>query len=124
MVFRFVFLIVFFLRTVEAKDFDEAPWGIDADLNQNSTSLTSSEYSAGFENLINFHQKVISEADGPRSHFYPSSSQYMLLAVKKYGFFAGFSYGCDRLIRENDERWIWSLYKTRDGHFLKYDPVP
>jgi len=60
---------------------------------------------------------VISPADGPRSHFYPSSSQYTKDAMDKYGFFAGFLMGCDRLMRENNEEWIY----PRNAEDLKLD---
>ena len=53
--------------------------------------------------VIDFHQKVISPVDGPRSHFRPSSSQYMRQAMHNYGFFKGYIMGCDRLLRENSE---------------------
>ncbi len=76
------------------------------------------------ESAINFHQKVISPADGPRSHFYPSSSQYTKEAMRKYGFTKGFIMGCDRLMRENPEEWIYPDYTLPDGIVLKYDPVP
>ena len=75
------------------------------------------------EGLIWFHQNVISPADGPRSHFVPSSSQYTLDAIRKYGFLKGYILGCDRLMRENREEWIYS--KTMGPYcLLKYDPVP
>ena len=73
---------------------------------------------------IRFHQEVISPADGPRSHFIPSSSQYTLESMRKYGFLQGFTMGCDRLMRENDDPWVYR--KTRDsaGREMKWDPVP
>lgn len=103
---------------------DFLPWGKDADLVKTEKPKSQEKEPAGFEAIIFFHQKVISEADGPRSHYYPSSSQYMLVATRKYGFFKGFTMGCDRLMRENSEKWIYPLKKTRDGDWLKLDPVP
>ncbi|MEX1012664.1 MAG: membrane protein insertion efficiency factor YidD, partial [Waddliaceae bacterium] len=76
------------------------------------------------EASIYFHQNVISPADGPRSHYFPSSSQYTLEAIRKYGFFKGVIYGCDRLMRENDDPWIYPEYMLPDCTTLKYDPVP
>lgn len=75
------------------------------------------------ENLIHFHQNVISPADGPRSHFKPSSSQYTIDAIRKYGFFEGVAWGCDRLMRENSDPWIYPKVKGDYGDNMKYDPV-
>jgi hypothetical protein len=66
---------------------------------------------------------VISPADGPRSHFIPSSSQYTLDAMRKYGFFNGFILGCDRLMRENKEEWVYRTTKDGAGKGIKFDPV-
>jgi putative component of membrane protein insertase Oxa1/YidC/SpoIIIJ protein YidD len=74
--------------------------------------------------MIGFHQRVISPADGPRSHFIPSSSQYTLNAMRKYGFFQGVAMGCDRLMRENKDPWIYRLTLDQEGKLIKYDPVP
>lgn len=107
------------------------PWGKDADLaikhkienplsgcNQNPSLL------AQFGRLaIKFHQDVISPADGPRSHFIPSSSQYTLDAIQKYGFFVGVSRGCDRLMRENDDPWFYRTTLDPQGHPMKWDPL-
>jgi putative component of membrane protein insertase Oxa1/YidC/SpoIIIJ protein YidD len=73
------------------------------------------------EVAIWFHQNVISPVDGPRSHFKPSSSNYMLQAIQKHGFIQGYMMGCDRLLRENSDPWI---YRTAviDGALWKIDP--
>lgn len=76
------------------------------------------------EVMIRFHQEVISPADGPRSHFIPSSSQYTLDAMRKYGFFQGFAMGCDRLMRENKDPWVYRYTLDGAGKAIKYDPVP
>jgi putative component of membrane protein insertase Oxa1/YidC/SpoIIIJ protein YidD len=73
---------------------------------------------------IRFHQEVISPADGPRSHFIPSSSQYTLEAMKKYGFFKGYIMGCDRLMRENSDGWVYRETRDGAGKRMKWDPVP
>lgn len=73
--------------------------------------------------LIGFHQSVITQIDGPRSHFRPSSSQYTLDAIEKYGFFKGFVLGCDRLLRENEEPWIYPERLNEHGELYKWDPV-
>lgn len=104
------------------------PWGKDADLARCTPPIEKKEPSSILARLgvkaIRFHQEVISPADGPRSHFIPSSSQYTLDAMNKYGFFVGFAMGCDRLMRENNDEWVYR--KTRDGagHLMKWDPVP
>ena len=73
--------------------------------------------------LIQFHQDVISPADGPRSHFFPSSSQYTLEAMRKYGFYKGFLMGCDRLQRENNQDWVYRKGVDGRGVEIKLDPV-
>jgi putative component of membrane protein insertase Oxa1/YidC/SpoIIIJ protein YidD len=72
---------------------------------------------------VRFHQEVISPADGPRSHFIPSSSQYTLDAMKKHGFVQGFTMGCDRLIRENSEEWVYRKRYNSAGQPMKWNPV-
>jgi len=102
------------------------PWGKDADLRLPKTqsqekSATRTPFSDLAEQIILFHQKVLSPVDGPRSHFRPSSSQYMLLAIRRYGFLKGYIMGCDRLLRENSDPWV---YRTRviNGIEWKWDP--
>lgn len=75
------------------------------------------------EALITFHQEVISPADGPRSHFIPSSSSYTLEAIRTYGFFKGWAMGCDRLMRENDDPWVYRKTLSPIGQVMKSDPV-
>ncbi len=118
------------------------PWGKDADLTgkrpnyqtKYGLAYPTQEYCpprritpflSGFAEVsIWFHQNVISPADGPRSHYFPSSSQYTLEAIRKYGFFKGVMFGCDRLMRENDDLWVYREYVLPDCTTLKYDPVP
>lgn len=76
------------------------------------------------EVMIGFHQNVVSPIQGPRSHFIPSSSHYTLNAMRKYGFLRGFILGCDRLMRENNEKWVYPTETAPDGYALKSDPVP
>lgn len=73
--------------------------------------------------LIRFHQEVITQIDGPRSHFRPSSSQYTLDAIEKYGFLTGWILGCDRLLRENDDPWIYPKRLNENDELYKWDPV-
>lgn len=104
------------------------PWGKDADLCNRCRESYSCCQQRGplvafSEVMIGFHQKVISPADGPRSHFKPSSSQYTLDAIRRYGFGYGFLLGCDRLMRENNDPWVYPTITTPDGQVTKWDPV-
>lgn len=109
--------------------YSEIPWGKDSDLSFPSQKIypTPIEHSDIFtrfgEAAIKFHQEVISPADGPRSHFIPSSSQYTLDAMKKYGFFRGYTMGCDRLMRENNDDWVYEKTTDPAGRSIKWDPV-
>lgn len=109
---------------------DSTPWGKDAELvhpfkSQKQSYTVQTPLIGPFaEMMIGFHQQVISPCDGPRSHFKPSSSQYTLDAMRKYGFFKGLTMGCDRLMRENDEKWVYRTTLDRAGDLFKYDPVP
>jgi putative component of membrane protein insertase Oxa1/YidC/SpoIIIJ protein YidD len=96
------------------------PWGKDSGLRyipQESAPEQKPLSPLGYlaTQVIRFHQNVISQIDGPRSHYRPSSSQYMQEAIHKYGFFKGFIMGCDRLLRENDDPWLYrtTLYEGR-----------
>jgi hypothetical protein len=113
----------FFLSFVQAD-----PWGKDADLVYSIQNPPPSRARSILSQMgitaIRFHQNIISPADGPRSHFIPSSSQYTLEAMLKYGFFQGYIMGCDRLMRESNEKWVYRT--TYDGakREMKWDPVP
>lgn len=102
------------------------PWGKDVSLipKRSSEALAPRKdpLSWGAEKIIAFHTHVISPVDGPRSDFRPTSSRYMLLAMRRHGFFKGFVMGCDRLMRENKDPWV---YRTRviDGVKYKWDPT-
>ncbi len=113
-------LLIFFSLSAET------PWGPDSDLQycHHETApppLTFGRYLASA--MIAFHQDVISPADGPRSHYYPSSSQYTKEAIQKHGFLPGFFLGCDRLMRENDDDWLYPKVIGPEGNCLKFDPV-
>lgn len=123
--FTLIFLIAIFPLQAE-------PWGKDADLASKKTCLTDCSppciqtplLGPLGEILIHFHQSTISPADGPRSNYIPSSSQYTLDAMRKYGFFKGFAMGCDRLMRENSDPWVYRTVKDGNGKIMKWDPVP
>jgi putative component of membrane protein insertase Oxa1/YidC/SpoIIIJ protein YidD len=117
----FLFLLLFI--SLEAMPGYNLPWGKDTDLHlpaqQEEVHLSLLGKAMG--KIIWFHQNVISPVDGPRSHFRPSSSNYMMQAIQKHGFFKGYAMGCDRLLRENSETWV---YRTAliDGKIWKVDP--
>ena len=101
------------------------PWGQDSDLKPPPPKKELSKPSLATkvaDLIIRFHQEVISPVDGPRSHYRPSSSRYMQLAMQRYGFLKGFIMGCDRLLRENDEDWVYRKVEV-DGRIFKYDPA-
>jgi putative component of membrane protein insertase Oxa1/YidC/SpoIIIJ protein YidD len=104
------------------------PWGKDAHLTapapaQQETKKTLSPLAKVAEQCILFHHKVITQIDGPRSHFRPSSSTYMLQAIYRHGFFKGYILGCDRLLRENADPWHYRT-KLINGLLYKWDPPP
>ncbi len=103
-----------------------APWGKDTDLSYTTAEIEKEppEHSLSVriaQHIIHFHQNVLSPVDGPRSHFRPSSSNYMKLAMEKHGFIEGFLMGCDRLMRENGDEWVYRKIEE-NGKLFKYDP--
>ncbi len=120
-------LIMFLVRSPLHAD----PWGKDSDLARQEqqacpppkNTCKTPLFGTFAELMIRFHQKVVSPIDGPRSHFIPSSSQYTLDAMRKYGFFIGLTKGCDRLMRENKEEWVYGWTVDGAGNPIKYDPV-
>jgi len=121
----FKFLPLFLAATLVAKTGFYEPWGKNADLKAPLPAQEPPEYSLGTklaDVMIRFHQQVISPVDGPRSHYKPSSSNYMQQAMHRYGFVRGFVMGCDRLLRENDEEWVYRTIEY-EGQLFKYDPA-
>jgi uncharacterized protein len=105
-----------------------SPFGKDADLAKKAVKKVTPPHVEGpgvtlTQALIRFHHEVVTPIDGPRSHYLPSSSQYTLDSVQKYGFFKGWILGCDRLLRENDEPWIYPTCINERKERYKYDPV-
>lgn len=110
------------------------PWGKDADLARSGANrpqrcpapacCNTPILGAFAEVMIGYHNNVISPCDGPRSHYNPSSSYYTLESMRRYGFLQGWLMGCDRLLRENDEEWLYPKVLNGDGCMIKYDPVP
>ncbi len=134
--FKKIFLVLYCLTqlhchlfAIRAGYFE--PWGKDASLTTTATSSKPSIYDVpasknpfiqGMDLLVRFHQNIISPVDGPRSHFRPTSSRYMLLAMKRHGFFKGYIMGCDRLLRENSDPWVYRK-KEIEGVVYKWDPT-
>ena len=123
---RFILLLLFILpiflfsRTI----YDE-PWGKDSKISyfskktkKNKTSILTKIA----DKIIVFHQKVLSPVDGPRSHFRPTSSRYMQLAMQRYGFFKGYLMGCDRLLRENKDPWVYKKIIIDNVEYM-FDPA-
>jgi uncharacterized protein len=124
--FNLLILLLLPLGAYAMPGFHE-PWGKDANLHyeepsQEQIPIKHSLAVLAAEKIIHFHQNVISPVDGPRSHFRPSSSTYMKEAVIKYGFIKGFFMGCDRLMRENSDDWVYKKIEE-NGKLFKYDPV-
>jgi putative component of membrane protein insertase Oxa1/YidC/SpoIIIJ protein YidD len=103
----------------------QEPWGNDSHLLRPVASKEKPKRTIAIriaEAVIDFHQKILSPVDGPRSHFRPTSSQYMRLAMYNYGFLKGYLMGCDRLLRENSDDWVYRKVEI-DGEVYKYDPA-
>jgi putative component of membrane protein insertase Oxa1/YidC/SpoIIIJ protein YidD len=103
----------------------QEPWGKDSELRNRPLEQIKKERNIAVrvaDAVIDFHQQVISPVDGPRSHFRPSSSQYMRQAIYNYGFIKGFIMGCDRLLRENGDDWIYRKVEE-NGEVYKLDPA-
>ena len=62
--------------------------------------------------LLRFYKRAISPLLGPRCRFYPSCSEYMYIAIERYGALKGFWMGLKRIVRCQPF--------CRGG----YDPVP
>jgi putative component of membrane protein insertase Oxa1/YidC/SpoIIIJ protein YidD len=122
---RFKLLLLLPLVLLAKEPYSE-PWGADASLRaprfQEEEAPPPNLATRLADALIRFHQEVLSPVDGPRSHFRPSSSRYMQLAIQRYGIMKGYVMGCDRLLRENDEKWVYSSIEM-DGKSFKYDPA-
>jgi len=124
MVFRLLILLLPLLAF--AKDYYKEPWGKGSQLSKKpKVKEELSEKSTGGKianKIITFYQSNISIANGPKSNFRPTSSRYMELAIKRYGFFKGFVMGCDRLMRENSDPWVYRTINI-NGINYKFDPA-
>ncbi|MCH9621309.1 MAG: putative membrane protein insertion efficiency factor [Chlamydiia bacterium] len=123
----FRLLIFFCVCTLYADVGYHPPWGKDGEIIKKTTLSTAppkryDPLSKSVENIILFHQNILSPVDGPRSHFRPTSSRYMLLAIRRHGFIKGAIKGFDRLIRENKDPWVYRTIEI-DGTKYKWDPT-
>ena len=114
------------LILLSAKGFFD-PWGKDSNLISSKPDPHKVHASEGFvgqslESVILFHQNVLSPIDGPRSHFRPTSSRYALLSIRRYGPLVGLLKGCDRLMRENSDPWLYRTVVIDDIEY-KWDPT-
>ena len=102
----------------------EEPWGKDHEMAHRRPQIEMPKIGKGIparmaDAMIAIHQNYLSPTTAPRSHFRPSSSQYMRLAIRQHGFIKGYIMGCDRLMRENNDPWVYrttvfddALYKV------------
>jgi len=100
------------------------PWGKDSQLlekSQNEKIAKLSLMGKVAQTTILFHQKVLTHISGPRSSYRPTSSEYMLQAIRANGFWKGYFMGCDRLLRENGDPWVYRT-KMIHGKLYKWDP--
>lgn len=123
----FLYVFLFLSTTLFAEVGFVEPWGRDAEMIPRKSRIPPVPQSRNFftkiaEQVILFHQNILSPVDGPRSHFRPTSSRYMMLAMKRHGFIKGFVMGCDRLLRENKEEWVYRTVVI-DGEEFKWDPT-
>ncbi len=112
---------------VHAEKMYQEPWGRDSALIKPANDHPPLPKQRGkltrlAEQVILFHQNVLSPVDGPRSHFRPTSSRYMLIAMRRYGFIKGLIMGCDRLLRENEDPWVYRTVRY-GGILFKSDPT-
>lgn len=80
----------------------------------------TSEVALGAMALIRVYQLVLSPQTPPSCNFYPSCSQYSILAVKKYGFTIGLLMASDRLQRCNGRGL--SKYPVHAESGKRFDP--
>ncbi|MCH9612760.1 MAG: putative membrane protein insertion efficiency factor [Chlamydiia bacterium] len=129
MVSKLLLICLLFPTLLSAKAGYYDPWGKDTHLlpkKKEKIPITPPKRNTIMGNLseriISFHQNVLSTVDGPRSHFRPTSSLYMQHAIRRYGFLKGYIMGCDRLLRENSDEWVYRKVVV-NGYEYKWDPT-
>jgi len=104
----------------------QEPWGKDSDLIPTQKKAVQEKKANPAmkmaNSVISFHQNHLSPTTSARSSYRPSSSRYMELSIKRYGFLKGYIMGCDRLMRENDEEWVYRTVEI-GGKIYKFDPA-
>ena len=125
MVFKLLPLLIFSLAFADVGY--HPPWGKATEITEKRTLSTGlskrfDPLSVAAEKVILFHQNILSPVDGPRSHFRPTSSRYMLLAIRRHGFLKGSLKGFDRLLRENNDPWVYRTKVIGDKKY-KWDPT-
>lgn len=100
------------------------PWGFDQELLHKTEERKNVTPRGRAQNVcdqsIRFFQNYISAIDGPRSTFYPTSSEYTRQMICKYGVLQGIGLGCDRLLRENNDHWVYRTV-VKHGTLRKID---
>ena len=102
----------------------EEPFGKDSALLTRKSASVQQRLIDPFQQAISLHQTIISPSDGPRSHFYPSSSEYGKQAIRRFGIGKGLLLTFDRLLRENGEVGSYPIVTLRSKARLKWNPVP
>ncbi len=103
------------------------PWGKDSDLIYKPETLSTpsqpeNPLSKSADQMLLFYQNIISPTSSARSNFRPTSSRYMLLAIRRHGLGKGLLMGCDRLLRENKDPWVYRTI-TINKKTYKFDPT-
>ncbi len=121
-----IFLYLLFVpMALLAKPGYHEPWGKDHHLAKPAQEEPQSKASVPMKianGILTFYQHVISPANCPKSSFRPTSSRYMQLAIQRYGVVKGVLMGFDRLLRENDDEWVYRTIEI-DNKKYKYDPA-
>lgn len=124
MVFRVLFFLFPFFLCAEIGYIE--PWEGEVKCEntcvEKTTNRNLSPLGIFAEKMILLHRNYITHISGPRSNFRPTSSQYMLEAIRAFGFTKGYLMGCDRLLRENSDPWVYRSKKV-NHKLYKWDPV-
>jgi uncharacterized protein len=72
--------------------------------------------------MIDLYKNNISSTRGSNCPFHPTCSQYCKAAIDKYGLLKGTLMGFDRLLRCNNDQWIYERVYV-DGSYKNYDPI-
>lgn len=95
-------------------------YGAEASQNNQSQQALSIKLSTV---MIDWYKENIAPIHPFQCTYYPSCSQYTKEAIEKYGLLKGWFLGCDRLMRCNHDKWVYSEVKVKN-EIKKYNPVP